>query len=437
VWWVVGLSHHCSTRLSVAQRLRRDCRMNHATGAKRFSTVLLRRLVPVRAVRMVRGPREPAFHRTPLMGFVKDAPPPTSPGESTPERTVARSSVRCVPSRALVPPLPFHPTPTVSSSPCSAGLLHPAAGHGVRRVSMLAGGTEIPRDGTEHLLYGACPSKLFPRQQPYRVTAAVPFPLLDGARRSSRPKSRAHRFPPQPQGLAPLAKPLRTLRRCQQSVARCFHGLLVLGRALARPAAPKSHGCLISGEPGTRASRSPTGGPEGRQPPSPMVPIDSAERSRRFELVRVRLAERRADTEVPPVLEGMMQPEGHTSPRNVRVDLDSRGNPHQLQGAAHASRNPYSTPVRSPARAGEHAHLPSDHVAKPWFISIVVVIRPDVAVTSASATRVIERSRTTAADGCSIGRRRTSRRPCRRLTQFRLAVRRCRRPVTGSSVLVH
>lgn len=115
----------------------------------------------------------------------------------------------------------------------------------------------------------------------------------------SVPKHGRRRFPPQPQGVAPLAKPLRTLCRCQQSVARCFHGLLVLGHALARPAAPKSHGCLVSGEPVTRASRSPTGEPEGRQPPSPMVPIDSAERSRRFGLQRVRLAERRADTEVP------------------------------------------------------------------------------------------------------------------------------------------
>jgi hypothetical protein len=116
----------------------------HVEGAKRFSTVLPRRLVPVRAVRMVGSPREPAFHRTPLMGFVKDAPPPTSQDESTPERAVARSSVRCVPSRALVPSLPFHPTPTVSSSSCLAGLLHPAASHGVRRVSMFAGETRGP-----------------------------------------------------------------------------------------------------------------------------------------------------------------------------------------------------------------------------------------------------------------------------------------------------
>jgi hypothetical protein len=77
-------------------------------------------------------------------GVRQRSPPPTSHGESTPERTVARSSVHSVPSCALVPSLPFHPTPTVYASPCLAGLLHPAAGHGVRRVSMFAGGTRGP-----------------------------------------------------------------------------------------------------------------------------------------------------------------------------------------------------------------------------------------------------------------------------------------------------
>lgn len=228
----------------------------------------------------------------------------------------------------LVSPLPNEPSPVLRCAACQAAhsfrpcrstrlrrfpphhapqvccTLQPVMGFAVFRPSLVR-----PRShatDAKHLLYGACPSKPFPRQQPYRVTAAVPFPPLDGTRPTSELASRSHRLPPRPQGLAPLTKPLRTLRRCQQSVARCFHGLLVLGRALARPAAPKSHGCLVSGEPATRASRSPTGEPEGRQPPSPMVPIDSAERSRRTRLRRVRFAERRADTEVPPVLEGMM-----------------------------------------------------------------------------------------------------------------------------------
>lgn len=104
---------------------------------------LLRRHVPVRAVcvflvrRAVSGL---ATSQTPLIGFVKDSPPSTSLRESTPERAVARSSVRCVPSRALVPSLSFHPTPTVYSSHSFVGLLHPTADPGVRRVLISAGG---------------------------------------------------------------------------------------------------------------------------------------------------------------------------------------------------------------------------------------------------------------------------------------------------------
>jgi len=44
-----------------------------------------------------------------------------------------------VPSRALVPPLSFHPTPAAYSTHGFAGLLHPAADHWVRRVSIPAG----------------------------------------------------------------------------------------------------------------------------------------------------------------------------------------------------------------------------------------------------------------------------------------------------------
>lgn len=42
-----------------------------------------------------------------------------------------------MPPSGLVPPLSFHPTPTVYSAPGLAGLLHPATGHGVRHVSSL------------------------------------------------------------------------------------------------------------------------------------------------------------------------------------------------------------------------------------------------------------------------------------------------------------
>jgi hypothetical protein len=63
-----------------------------------------------------------------------------------------------------------------------------------------------------------------------------------------------------------------------------------------------------------------------------------------------------------------MQPWGHITPRNVRIDLGSRGSPHLLHCAAHASRNPISALSRSPARADGQAHLPSHHVARSWLV---------------------------------------------------------------------
>ena len=43
-----------------------------------------------------------------------------------------------LPRSGHVPPLSFHPTPTVYSAQHLAGLLHPATGHGVRHVSDVA-----------------------------------------------------------------------------------------------------------------------------------------------------------------------------------------------------------------------------------------------------------------------------------------------------------
>jgi hypothetical protein len=67
----------------------------------------------------------------PLMGFFKDRPSvdigPVSP------LPVARSSR--LPHLSHVPLLPFLPASAVSSSRVCAGLLHPAADHGVRPVS--------------------------------------------------------------------------------------------------------------------------------------------------------------------------------------------------------------------------------------------------------------------------------------------------------------
>jgi hypothetical protein len=70
------------------------------------------------------------------------------------------------PSGPLVPSMSFHPTPTVSSSCSCAGLLHPAAGHGVRRVSIPRARHECRARRSQDLPYGAYPSKLFPCKQP-------------------------------------------------------------------------------------------------------------------------------------------------------------------------------------------------------------------------------------------------------------------------------
>jgi len=107
----------------------------------------------------LRARREP-----PLMGFIKDSLPSTSPQESTPGRAVALPSMRCMPSTALVPSLSFHPTPTVFSSCGFVGLLHPTADHGVRRVSIHACTNQVRTRRSRDLPYGACPSKLFPRK---------------------------------------------------------------------------------------------------------------------------------------------------------------------------------------------------------------------------------------------------------------------------------
>jgi hypothetical protein len=61
----------------------------------------------------------------------KTAPPPTSPCASTPRLPEGPG----LPHPELVPPVSFFPTSAVCSAHGFAGLLHPAAGHGVRLVS--------------------------------------------------------------------------------------------------------------------------------------------------------------------------------------------------------------------------------------------------------------------------------------------------------------
>lgn len=76
--------------------------------------------------------------------------------------------------------MPFHPTPTVYASPCLAGLLHPAASHGVRRVSIFAGETRgLTRrlrsiSPTAHALRSFSLASSHPSQDSYPLTVGHP-----------------------------------------------------------------------------------------------------------------------------------------------------------------------------------------------------------------------------------------------------------------------
>jgi hypothetical protein len=126
--WVVGLSlrpvsrapPHLATRASALARNVALCFTQASTSVALWSVRGLQVLLP----KQVSPP-------APLLGFFKDRPSvdkgPVSP------LPVARSPR--LPHLAHVPLLPFLPASAVYSSRVFAGLLHPAADHGVRPVS--------------------------------------------------------------------------------------------------------------------------------------------------------------------------------------------------------------------------------------------------------------------------------------------------------------
>jgi len=129
--------------------------------------------------------------RPPPMRFVASSPPSTSrpasaPGELSPAIGAG------VPPPARVPPSWFRTTSTVSSAETVAGLLHPAADPGVRRVSprtasLAGGGPEVPRDARP-------PSKNSLVRRRERVTA--PRCPLAVAHRSACAVANTNRPPP-------------------------------------------------------------------------------------------------------------------------------------------------------------------------------------------------------------------------------------------------
>jgi hypothetical protein len=93
----------------------------------------------------------------------KTAPPPTSPCASTPRLPEGPG----LPHPGLVPSSSFFPTSTVSSAHGSAGLLHPAAGHGVRPVSSRPPTLKPTTDPPPRRLF---PFEALPPNRPVPVT---------------------------------------------------------------------------------------------------------------------------------------------------------------------------------------------------------------------------------------------------------------------------
>jgi hypothetical protein len=117
-------------------------------------------------------------------GSSKIAPPPALHQVSCPGRASSSFGPR-LPHLRHLPPLSFLATSAVYSTRHLAGLLHPAAGHGVRHVSgPWAWGPKTP--GPLAFPDGVTPSEAFPSSaagaSSPRITGftAVPFPLVVG-----------------------------------------------------------------------------------------------------------------------------------------------------------------------------------------------------------------------------------------------------------------
>jgi hypothetical protein len=98
------------------------------------------------------------------------------------------------PDAALVPPSPFLPASTASSSCRFAGLLRPASDPGVHRVATLR--RRMPAT-TQRFPTDACPSELLPSEKRF------------SRHRESMPPCRSTATPLRLRGLVPLGNPLR------------------------------------------------------------------------------------------------------------------------------------------------------------------------------------------------------------------------------------
>jgi len=132
--------HPCLARRRSKLRCRRDSRACPLLRRRRFRAVLS--CCAHRSTRHLAVVCQPGLQpgRTPLLGLSKDRPSidmsPARPLPASASRKRESSTFGPgLPFPGLVPPLPFLPASTVCSAQRFAGLLHPAADHGVRHVS--------------------------------------------------------------------------------------------------------------------------------------------------------------------------------------------------------------------------------------------------------------------------------------------------------------
>jgi len=205
--------------------------MPFASPAKtRFRLV---RSVGAVSLRSGRGPSIARLRvETPLVGLSKDRPSAVrSAWCPLPVPSLRRGgapSARSLPGSEHVPLLPFLTTSAACSTRRPAGLLHPAAGHGVRRVSSpearpvsRPSPAPFPRRHTLRSFSLACSRTASPRPLPSR--RSFRFPLLRSAVLPRCPGTPlAER---RPQGLAPQVESVAARRRCRPRTARCSLGL--------------------------------------------------------------------------------------------------------------------------------------------------------------------------------------------------------------------
>lgn len=225
-----------------------------------------------------KGPREPAVHRTPLMGLSKmplHRHHPASPLPNEPSLVLRRAAYQAA---RLFRPCRFtrlrRLTPRRASQVCCT--LQPVMGFAVFRSSLA--GREVPRDACEESPLRRMPFEAFP--SPAAASCHHDPCLLAVGPESPTAGTEIPRRPT-PSATSRLCSTDEAVANALPLPAECCPLLPWASRSgtcsgpTRRSEEPRA--LCGTGEPAPGLLLSPTGEPEGWQPPSPMVPIDSAE----------------------------------------------------------------------------------------------------------------------------------------------------------------